>query len=185
MQHARLLGRDSWICCNERSYPPLPPRAFDHRTFGGLALSNNTPTDAPAFIPTLSPRTVAPTFVTTAQLASACLASHSFSLLGFNSVLGNGLPALTAGQYLIDMLSQLFSVEYPLVAFGGQTLPLVRAANSQPCDLPGIAHTPLMRVIIEVFQGDGRDPVPSSILTHVPHVSTVSDSPLSDTAALP
>ena len=36
MQHAVLLGRDSWVYFNYRTYHSLPPRPSDHRIFGEL-----------------------------------------------------------------------------------------------------------------------------------------------------
>ena len=36
MQHAVLLGRDSWKRFNNRTYRSLPPRPSDHRIFGEL-----------------------------------------------------------------------------------------------------------------------------------------------------
>ena len=44
MQHAVLLGHESWMSFNSRSYRSLPPRPSDQRVFGGLELVHNAPT---------------------------------------------------------------------------------------------------------------------------------------------
>ena len=44
MQHAVLLGRDSWMRFNSRSYRFLPPRPSDQRVSGELELVHHTPT---------------------------------------------------------------------------------------------------------------------------------------------
>ena len=41
MQHTVLLGRDSWMHFNHRTYRSLPPRPSDHRIFGELELSRH------------------------------------------------------------------------------------------------------------------------------------------------
>ena len=51
MQHAVLLGRDSWIHFNTRSYRSFPPRLSDQRGFGEQTLSHRAPTDASIFVP--------------------------------------------------------------------------------------------------------------------------------------
>ena len=43
MQHAVLLGRDSWMRFNHRSYRSLPPRPSDHRIFGEREVSHHAP----------------------------------------------------------------------------------------------------------------------------------------------
>ena len=49
MQHAVLLGRDSWMRFNARSYRALPPRPHDHRGFGELTLSHHATTGVSAY----------------------------------------------------------------------------------------------------------------------------------------
>ena len=49
MQRAVLLGRDSWMRFNNRSYRSLPPRPSDHRTFGELELSHHAPAGVRAY----------------------------------------------------------------------------------------------------------------------------------------
>ena len=43
MQHEVLLGRDSWMRFNNRTYRFVPPRAMDHRMFGEIELSHHAP----------------------------------------------------------------------------------------------------------------------------------------------
>ena len=50
MQHAVLLGRDSWMRFNTRSYRSFPPRPLDQRAFGELTLSHHAPTGASSFV---------------------------------------------------------------------------------------------------------------------------------------
>ena len=50
MQHAVLLGRDSWIRFNTHSYRALPPRPHDNRVFGELTLSHHATTGVPAYV---------------------------------------------------------------------------------------------------------------------------------------
>ena len=49
MQHAVLLGRDSWMRFNTRSYRALPPRPHDNRVFGELTLSHHATTGVSAY----------------------------------------------------------------------------------------------------------------------------------------
>ena len=49
MQHAVLLGRDSWMRFNPRSYRALPPRPHDNRFFGELTLSHHATTGVSAY----------------------------------------------------------------------------------------------------------------------------------------
>ena len=49
MQHPVLLGRDSWMRFNTRSYRALPPRPHDNRVFGELTLSHHATTVVSAY----------------------------------------------------------------------------------------------------------------------------------------
>lgn len=49
MQHAVLLGRDSWIRFKCRSYRFWPPRPSDHRVSGELGLPHHAPTGVSAY----------------------------------------------------------------------------------------------------------------------------------------
>ena len=49
MQHAVLLGRDSWMRFNTRSYRALLPRPVDNRVLSELKLSHHAITGVAAF----------------------------------------------------------------------------------------------------------------------------------------
>ena len=49
MQHAVLLGLDSWMRFNNRTYRSLPPRLSDHRIFGELELSHHVTSGVRAY----------------------------------------------------------------------------------------------------------------------------------------
>ena len=50
MQHAVLLGRDSWMRFNTRSYRALPRRPHDNRVFGELTLSHHATSGVSAYL---------------------------------------------------------------------------------------------------------------------------------------
>ena len=49
MQHPVLLGRDSWMRFNTRSYRALPPRPHDNRVFGELTFPHQATTGVSAY----------------------------------------------------------------------------------------------------------------------------------------
>ena len=63
MQHGVLLGRDSWMHFNTRSYRSLPLRPLDHRIFGEPELSYHAPADVWACATNPVARAEASTFV--------------------------------------------------------------------------------------------------------------------------
>ena len=104
MQHAVLLGRDSWMRFNTRSYRALPPRPHDNWVFAELSHHATTGVSAYAidftatdggFHLLLDDGTVGVTL------------SDEPLLLEVNLVRRNGSPALT-GHYLVDMLQEHF-----------------------------------------------------------------------------
>ena len=117
MQHAILLGRDSWMRCNTRSYRALPPRPHDNRVFGELTLSHHATTVVSAYAiePTATDGGVHLLYYG----AVGVTLSDEPQLLEVNLVRSNGSPALT-GQYLMGMLPQsgLLSVQEHFVASG-------------------------------------------------------------------
>ena len=72
MQHAVLLGRDSWMRFNNRIYRSLPPRPSGHRIFGELELSRHAPAGVRAYVVNPVLRVDDSTFVTMAPKASLC-----------------------------------------------------------------------------------------------------------------
>ena len=49
MQHAVLLGCDSWMRFNNRAYRALPPRPHDNRGFGEITFSQHATTGVSAY----------------------------------------------------------------------------------------------------------------------------------------
>ena len=49
IQHAVLLGRESWMRFNTRSYRAMPPRPHDNRVFRELTLSHHATTGVSAY----------------------------------------------------------------------------------------------------------------------------------------
>ena len=77
----------------------------------------------------------------------------------------------------------LLSVEEHLVASGRQVFPLVDATDLEPGDLLGVAHAPLMRVLVNPLQHSNRVTGPFSGPPALLQVSAVTDSPLAAAAA--
>ena len=86
---------------------------------------------------------------------------------------------------LIDMITQLDLplVEEHFVASERQVLPLVQLADLEPQGIVGVAHVPLMSILLDVFQHDHRAPNPPhglsgvSVVTASPLAAPVSPSP--------
>ena len=97
MQHAVLLGIDSWMRFDTRFSHSFPLRSSDQRVFGELTLSHHVPTSASAFYPTSSPLAEGIPSVTMASRASLCQTSVSFSLSTW--------PSVTACQLLRATIS--------------------------------------------------------------------------------
>ena len=93
MQHAVLLGRDSWMRFNTRSYRALPPRPHDRRVFGELTLSHHAKTGVSAYAmdPIAEGGGFHPLFGGTVGITL----SDEPQLLEVNLVRSNGSPALT------------------------------------------------------------------------------------------
>ena len=103
MQHAVLLGRDSWISFNTSSYRTLPSRPHDNRVFGELTLSHHATTGVSAY--TIDPTTTDGSFHLLYDGAVGFTLSDDPQLLEVNLVRSNGSPAL-ARRYFVDMLPQ-------------------------------------------------------------------------------
>ena len=72
MQHAVLLGRDSWMRFNTRLYRALPSRPLDNRVLGELTLSRHATTGVAAYSIDPQLRTVLSTFAMMALQVSIC-----------------------------------------------------------------------------------------------------------------
>ena len=151
MQHAVLLRRDSRMRLNTRSYRSFPPRPSDQRVFGEMTLSHHAPTGASDFVP--GPLASGGGFHLRYDGADRVTLSDEPQLLAINFVRSNGLPALT-GHYFVEKLPQpdLLLAEEHVAASGRQVLHISSAADLEPGDLLGVAHAPLMRAPIAVFQ---------------------------------
>ena len=103
MQHAVLLGRDSWMRFNTRSYRALPPRPHDNRVFGELTLSHHATTGVSAYA--IDPTATDGGFYLLYDGAVGITLSDERQLLEVNLLRRNCSPALR-GQYLVDMLPQ-------------------------------------------------------------------------------
>ena len=127
MQHAVLLGRDSWMRLNSRSYRSLPPRPSGHRIFGELELSHHASTGVRAYV--MDPVASGGGFHLRYNGAVGVTLSDEPQLFAVNLVRSNGSQALT-GHYLVDMppQSDVPSVEKHFVASGRQVIPLVGVA---------------------------------------------------------
>ena len=142
MQHAVLLGRDSWMRFNTRSYRALPPRPFDNRVLGELTLSHHATAGIAAYAVDPAPSNGA--FHVRYGGTTGVTLSDEPQLLAVNLVHNNGSPALT-GHYLVDTLPQpdILTGQKQFVASGRQVLPLLGVAELEPSDLVGVADAPL------------------------------------------
>ena len=160
MQHAVLMGRDSWMRFNFRSYRSLPPWPSDHRFFGELELSHHVPAGVRAYA--MNPVATGGGFHLRYDGTIGVALSDEPQLLAVNLVRSNGSHALTE-HYLVDILphSDLPSGEEHFVTSGRQVIPLVGVSNFEPGDLLGVAHAPLTCVQLDALQDDGRPSGPS------------------------
>ena len=156
MQYPILLGRDSFMRFNTRTYRSLPPHPLDNHVYGEFTLSHHDPSGAVAYVPDHS----APAdqfHLRYAGDAGRCLTSDP-QYVEVNLVRANGLPALT-GDYLVDLLPDVAPEELFVdpdrqlfVSHGRQFLPLSGAAELEPGQLLGTASAPLMRVPVNFLQ---------------------------------
>ena len=170
MQHAVLLGRDSWMRFNHGTYRSLPPQPTGRRIFGELELSHHAPAGVRAYA--VNPVASGGSFRLCYDGAVGVTLSDEPKLLAVNLVRSNGSQALT-GHYLVDMLPQsdLPSEEEHFVASGRQVIPFVGVSNLEAGDLLGVAHAPLMSVRLDALQHVGR---PSGLSSEPPGVTPVS-----------
>ena len=101
MQHAVLLGRDSWMRFSERSYRTLPPRPSDNRVLGNLTLSHQHSSGAVAFASDFSAPTGGYHLLYAGDRGISLTRDHQ--LVQLSLVRSNGAPA-SASSYLVNML---------------------------------------------------------------------------------
>ena len=92
MRHAVLLGRDSWMRFNTRSYRALPPRPHDSRVFGEVTLSHHAKTGVSAYA--IDPIAEGGGFHLLYGGTVGITLSDEPQLLEVNLVRSNGSPAL-------------------------------------------------------------------------------------------
>ena len=107
-------------------------------------------------------------------------------LLEVSLVRSNGSPALTE-QYLVDMLAQpgIISLQEHVLASGRQVRPLKGIGDIEPGDLVGVAHAPLLRVLLDALQHATHSAEPHPGQTADCQVSAVTSSPDPGDAASP
>ena len=93
MQHAVLLGRDSWMRFNTRSYRALPLRPPDNRVLGELTLSHRATTGLAVYA--VDPAASNGAFHLRYDGATGVTLSDEPQLLAVKLVCSNGSPALT------------------------------------------------------------------------------------------
>ena len=140
MQHPIVLGRDSWMRFEQRSYTTLPHQ-LPEPTLGELSRSHYDPDRASAFIPDdRSPYDVYHLPYVDAETISL---SAIPTLANVNLVRRSGAPAFT-GNYMVNMLPRddfLADTEI-FVSDGYKTIPLSGSNDLEPGDLLGIPSSP-------------------------------------------
>ena len=174
MQHAVLLGHDSWMHFNTRSYFALPPRPHDNRVFGELTLFHHATTGVSAYA------------------IDSTATDGGFHLLYYDTIgftLSDEPQVLEVNvvQYLVDMLPHpvILSIQEHFVTSGRQVLLLTGVADLEPGDLVGVAHAPLLSVPFGALQRatHAAEPHPGQIADC--QVSAVTRSPDTSEAASP
>ena len=153
MQHDVLLGRDSWMRFNDRSYRTLDPRPGNNRVLGELTLSLPGLHGATAFAADSSAHHRS-SHLLYAGDADITL-SHDHRHVDVDLVRSSGAPALT-GCYLVDMLhaADIFSTEEHIVENGHQLNPLAGVVDLEPGALLGTFASALLRVPLEAILSD-------------------------------
>ena len=174
MQHAVLLGRESWMRFNTRSYRALPPRPLDNRVLDELTLSHHTTAGLAVYAVDPAPSNGAFHFFYVG--ITGVTLSDEPQPLAVNLVRSNGSPALT-GHYLVDILPQpdILSGQKHFVASGRQVLLLIGVADLEPGDLVGVTDSPILRTPLGALQ--------HPVKVAGPHPGQTSDSQVSAVAS--
>ena len=162
MQHAVLLGHDSMMRFNNRTYHSLPPQLLDHRIFGELELSDQASAGVRAYAVNpvalgggfhlVSPVALGGGFHLCNDGAVGVTLSDEPTLLTVKFVRSNCSRALT-GYYLVDTLPQsdMPSEKEHFVFSERQVIPLFGVSNLEPGGLLGVAHAPLISVPLDAL----------------------------------
>ena len=174
MQHAVLLGRESWMRFNTRSNRALPPRPLDNRVLNELTLSHYTTAGLAAYA--VDPAPSNGDFHLLYGGITDVPLSDEPQPFAANLVRSNGSPALT-GHYLVDILPQpdIVSGQKHFVASGRQVLSLIGVADLEPGDLVGVADAPILRIQLGALQ--------HPVKVAGPHPGQTSDSQVSAVAS--
>ena len=172
MQHAVLLGRDSWMRFSNHSCRSLPPRLQDHRIFDELELSYRAPTGVRAYA--INPVALRGRFHLSdePQLLAANLVHRIGSQAFTGTIWWTCFPSLTCPR------RRNTSIES-----GRQVIPLAGVSNLDPGDILGVAHAPRMCVPLDALQQDGRPSGSFSAPPGVTPIIAVTASPLAAAAA--
>ena len=148
MQHAVLLGRDSWMRFDSRSYATLPSPSSSCRTKGELTLSHLDGTRGASAFARHQTASGGAFHLRYAGTTGISLTPEP-RLVEVDLVRRGGATALT-GNYMVDMLPQegMFTLSEYFVQEGKQFIPLAGCAELEPGDLFGVASAPLLRVSI-------------------------------------
>ena len=109
MQHDVLLGRDSWMGFNDRSYRSLAPLPEYNRVLGELTLSLSGLHGATGFVPDSSTHPESFHLLYAGDVGITLSRDHR--LIDVDLVGHNGAPAL-AGCYLVDILHAAYTFFY-------------------------------------------------------------------------
>ena len=182
MQHAVLLGRESWVRFNTRPYRALAPRPLDNRVLGELALSHHATTGVAAYAVDLAATNGGSHLLYDGTTGVAL--SDKPQLLAVNLVRSNGSPAFT-GHYFVDILpkSNFLSGQKHFVALKRQVVPLTGVADVAPGDLVAVADAPIFRVPLGALQHTKHAAGPNPVQTSDSQVSAVARSPDTEMAA--
>ena len=173
MRFPLLLGRDSWMRFQSRSYQTFLPQP-DGRIFGELTLSlcDDNLGRAATYIRNREASNAAYHLVYDGQGVSF---TDSLQLIPVNLVRLDESPALT-GHYMVDLLPvhDDSNSSERFVSSGRQLIPLTRYQDLEPGDVLGTASSPLLRVPYEALT-----------LYDVPALAESSITPASQTAPPP
>ena len=157
MKHDVLLGRDTWMLFQDRSYRTMAPCPVTNRVFGELTLSLPGLQGAAAFAPDSS----APpeSFHLLYAGDTGITLSRDHRLVDVDLVCSNGAPAL-AGCYLVNLLHAATDcfVEERIDENGRQLILLAGVADLDPDALIGTSSSPLLRVPLDAVLSDAPAP---------------------------
>ena len=145
-----LLGRDSWMRFNSRTFSTLPRPGPDGRVMGELTLS--TRFSAGACVYATHDEAPESSFHLKYAGSSGISLGPEPTLIEVNLVRSSGLPALI-GEYLVSFRPEVGALSSPdaFVSNGLQRIPLAGCAELEPGAILGTAAAPLLRVPVETL----------------------------------